>query len=197
MEHNRRPLVVGISGASGAVLARQFLELLLRDCALELDLIVSRAAEQVWYQELGEVAWPSSARIRRWAIDDLSAGPSSGSYPTLGMVIVPCSMGTLGRIAQGVGDNLLCRAADVTIKEHRPLLLGVRESPLSAIHLRNMLCLAELGVQIVPPMLTCYNGLEDLPTMAAEYARHLLELLGLGQRTYCWGGGGGEKAAQE
>lgn len=197
MEHNRRPLVLGISGASGAVLAQQFLELLLRDCALELDLIVSRAAEQVWHQELGEVSWPSSARIHRWAIDDLSAGPSSGSYPTLGMVIVPCSMGTLGRIAQGVGDNLLCRAADVTIKEHRPLLLGVRESPLSAIHLRNMLCLAELGVQIVPPMLTCYNGLADLPTMAAEYARHLLELLGLGQRTYCWGGGGGEKAAQE
>lgn len=186
MEHNRRKLVVGISGASGAVLTQRFLGLLLEECSVDIDLILTQAATRVWEQELPGADLPGGVRIRRWAIDDLAAGPSSGSYPTMGMVVLPCSMGTLGRIALGTSDNLLCRAADVTIKEHRPLLLGVRESPLSAIHLRNMLTLAELGVQIVPPMLTCYNGAQGLAAMADEYARHLLELLGLGQRAQRW-----------
>jgi 4-hydroxy-3-polyprenylbenzoate decarboxylase len=168
------PVVVGITGASGSILAfRLVRELLTMDIPVEL--ILTEKSFQVVLEELGlkvggGESHEKSARIveylglpedRRPLLSvfgnhQLDAPPSSGTHRTRGMVVIPCSMGTLGRIAAGIGDNLVARSADVTLKENRRLILVPRESPLNGIHLRNMLGLNQLGVIILPPMLTFY-----------------------------------------
>lgn len=117
---------------------------------------------------------------RSYPIDAIGAQPASGSYPVAGMLIVPCSMHTLAGIHAGFSDNLLLRAADVTIKEGRPMVLAVRESPLSAIHLRNMHGLSLLpNVKIIPPMMTFYNRPKSIEEMVKTYAARLLLPFGI------------------
>ncbi len=160
-------IIVGISGADGVVLGLRLLEMLRDTPDAETFLVMSRGAERNLGLECGVTA--SAAREladHAFDADDLAAAISSGSFLTDGMIIAPCSMKTLSAIAHGYSDSLLTRAADVCIKEGRKLVLMPRETPLSAIHLENMLTLARLGCAIVPPMLTFYNRPQSLDDAA-------------------------------
>ena len=157
---NRRspeiPVVVGITGASGSVIARTLIDEVL---GMEIPVIAtaSAAGRMVWQEEMDESfgaaieRWTDSGRFSYHAAGDLKASIASGTFSTRGMAIVPCSMATVAAIAHGLSDNLVRRAADVCIKERRSLVLVTRETPLSAIHLENMASLARLGVTILPP----------------------------------------------
>lgn len=157
---NRRspeiPVVVGITGASGSVIARTLIDEVL---GMEIPVIAtaSSAGRMVWQEEMDESfgaaieRWTDSGQFSYHASGDLKASIASGTFSTRGMAIVPCSMATVAAIAHGLSDNLVRRAADVCIKERRSLVLVTRETPLSAIHLENMASLARLGVTILPP----------------------------------------------
>lgn len=160
----RRPVVVGITGASGHLLAQLCIERLL-DYGYPILLVCTAPGKRVWQEEMDDAFGASLARWRargsvtdvtEYSVNDIGAPIASGGLATQGMLVVPCSMGTLSGIATGAAGNLLERAADVTLKEFRPLVLVPRETPLSAIHLENMLKLARLGVRIVPPMPAFY-----------------------------------------
>ena len=152
----KHPVVVGITGASGAVMARSLIdELLGRDVPVVAS--ASSAARIVWEEEVEESfgsaleRWKDFEGFQYFAPGDFRAPIASGSTPTLGMAIVPCSMATLAAVAHGLADNLTRRAADVCLKERRPLVIVPRETPLNAIHLENMASLARLGATILPP----------------------------------------------
>ena len=151
-----KPVVVGISGASGSVLARATVdELLRRD--IPTVMVCSNAARQVWQEEVETTfketlaEWREHPRFTFYSNGDLRAPIASGTHPTSGMVVVPCSMNSIAAIAHGRSNNLLLRAADVCLKEGRRLVLVPRETPLHAIHLENMLTLARMGVVMLPP----------------------------------------------
>ena len=157
----KRPVVVGITGASGHLLARLCIERLL-DYGYPLVLVCTGPGSRVWQEELEEdlgralARWRQRGNVVQHSVNDIGASIASGGLATQGMLVIPCSMGTLSGIAHGAAGNLLERAADVTLKEFRPLVLVPRETPLNAIHLENMLKLARLGVRIVPPMPAFY-----------------------------------------
>ena len=183
-EMNGRPVVVGITGASGAVLAQHTINALLRE-SVPVIASASRAARMVWSQEMSE---SFGAALERWhdsgdfvyhSPSELAAPIASGTFPTLGMVIVPCSMATAAAVANGLSDNLIRRAADVAIKERRPLVIVPRESPLSAIHLRNLTTLAELGATIIPPEPAFYLGQQTIDDLAEFVAQRTLVALGV------------------
>jgi 4-hydroxy-3-polyprenylbenzoate decarboxylase len=167
---NKR-LVIGMSGASGAILGIDMLKVLRENPEWETHLVISRGAELTIAQEteytLDEVR---NLADKVYDIKNIGASIASGSFKTEGMVIIPSSMKTVAGIACGYSDNLLLRAADVTIKERRTLVVVPRESPLSTIHLRNMLSLADTGAIIIPPMVTYYNA----PLSLADMNRHII-----------------------
>jgi flavin prenyltransferase len=174
------PVVVGISGASGSMLARTTVRRLLsRGEAVEC--LVSRAAHEVWQDELGESldqgmqALAAIGRLTVYPPDRFNVPPASGSHRTKGMIVVPCSMTTAGGLAGGAGDDLLKRCADVCIKEGRRLVLVPRESPMSAIHLRNLATLAELGVRIVPPIPPFYRRPQSLEDAVEQVVDRVLQ----------------------
>ena len=174
-----RRLVVGITGASGTIVGVRLLEAL-KDCDVETHLVMSQwAARTLVHETEYSVAQVQALATERYAIGDVGAAIASGSFQTLGMIIVPCSMRTLGAIAHGVGDNLIHRAADVVLKERRRLVLAVRESPLSEIHLENMLKLSRMGVSICPPTPAFYNHPKTLDDVVAYTVARLLDQLGL------------------
>jgi 4-hydroxy-3-polyprenylbenzoate decarboxylase len=151
-----RPVVVGISGGSGAALARSAVDELLRR-EVPTIVVCSNGGRLVWQEEL-EVSfnealaeWQEHPRFTFYPIGDLRAPIASGTYPTGGMVVVPCSMNSVASIAHGLSGNLLLRAADVCLKEKRRLVLVPRETPLHSIHLENMLTLSRMGATILPP----------------------------------------------
>ena len=150
------PVIVGITGASGATMARSLVdELLRRD--LPTAVVCSNAARLVWQEEIGNpfnetlVEWQEHPAFIHHAINDLRAPIASGSYPAAGMALAPASMNSIASLANGISGNLLLRAADVCLKERRPLVLVPRESPLHSIHLENMLKLSRMGAVILPP----------------------------------------------
>ncbi|HUZ81553.1 MAG TPA: UbiX family flavin prenyltransferase [Gaiellaceae bacterium] len=150
-------LVVAITGASGAIYGVRLLEKL-RDLPVETHLIVSRWA-RITIEHETDYTFAAVKALAEvvYAENDQAAAVSSGSFPTRGMVIAPCSTKTLAGIATGFSHNLVCRAADVVLKERRPLVLAVRETPLNSIHLRNMLTLSDMGATIVPPTPAFYT----------------------------------------
>jgi len=158
-------LVVAITGASGVIYGKRLLEML-KQKKMETHLIVSNAAEKVIQQELG-VNRKDIERLATCAYgpDDLAAPLMSGSFQTDGMIIIPCSMKTLAGITHGFADNLILRAADVTMKEKRRLVVVPRETPLSTVHIRNMLAASKLGVSIVPAMPAFYHKPEKIGDM--------------------------------
>jgi 4-hydroxy-3-polyprenylbenzoate decarboxylase len=158
-----KPYIVAITGASGAIYGVRLLEVLAEQ-KIPVELVISDTAKIVIWEEMGaEAKFPeASSLLHIHDFHDFTAPIASGSYPVKGMVIVPCSMGTLGAIASGLSQNLIHRAADCTIKEGRKLILVPRETPLSAIHLENMLKLSRLGVKIVPPMPAFYSGQQKI-----------------------------------
>ena len=160
-----------MSGASGAILGIEILSILHAAPEWETHLVISKGAEATIRQETPYQPEEVKALADAvYAISDIGAAIASGTFRTAGMVIVPCSMKTVAGVASGYSDNLLLRAADVTIKERRPLVLVARECPLSPIHLRNLLTLAELGAIIMPPMLSYYNH----PAAIADLNRHMV-----------------------
>lgn len=172
-------VVVAMTGASGAIYGITLLEQL-KLLGIECHLILSPWAAQTITLETG---W-TPEQVRELAVcsykaDDLTAPVASGSFLHQGMVIAPCSMKTLASIACGYSNNLISRAADVTIKERRPLILLVRETPLSAIHLENMLKLARLGVIIMPPIPSFYQHPRTIEDLVLQTTARVLDLLGI------------------
>ncbi len=176
---DKRRLVVGISGASGMPLARCLLQCLQRP-DVELHLVISPGAAVVLREEAG-LAPADLARCAHavHAADDLAAGPASGSWRHDGMIVCPCSMSSLAAIACGAGVNLLHRAADVTLKERRPLVLVPRETPLNLIHLDNMRRLAAAGAVIMPFMPAFYAQPRSLDDLMRHFCGRLLDQIGL------------------
>jgi len=178
-------LVVAVTGASGVVYGKRLLEVL-REKKVETHIIVSRAAEKVIEHELG----PSGRKdLEKFAthvydVDDLTAPLMSGSFKTDGMVIIPCSMKTLAGITHGFADNLILRAADVTLKEKRPLVVVPRETPLSMVHLHNMLNAARLGVLVVPAMPAFYHKPKKVDDLVDFVVGRVLDCLGVEHRLF-------------
>jgi 4-hydroxy-3-polyprenylbenzoate decarboxylase len=181
-------LIVGISGASGVAYGARLLELL-RSQAVETHLVVSRAAEMTLALETA--LKPADLRARAdvvHAIGDMAAAISSGSFRTLGMIIVPCSIRSMSEIATGVTTTLLTRAADVVLKERRRLVLAVRETPLHTGHLRTMTALSEMGAVIAPPVPALYAKPQTIDEMIDHSLGRMLDLFGLDSGTvHRWG----------
>jgi len=174
------PLVVAVTGASGAPYAVRLVEALAA-AGRAVDLVVSPAGARVLMEETGRTpeSLAATETVRLLNFRDVGAPPATGSYRTAGMIVCPCSMGTLGRIAAGTAENLITRAADVALKEGRPLVLVPRETPLSAIHLENMLKLARLGVGIVPAMPGFYAGARTIEDLVEFQVARVLDRLGV------------------
>lgn len=177
-------IILGITGASGSVLAYTALKMLL-EAGHEVHLVASTLGERVMTYELSRDydqildELKSYPTFHHHSNDDLFASIASGSYQVDAMCIIPCSMGTLGKIANGIADNLLCRAADVTLKERRPLVLVTRETPLSGIHLENMVKLSRYGAIIMPPVPAFYNKPKTLDDVITHTASRVLRALGV------------------
>ena len=192
-------LTVAITGASGAILSRELLRALDTDGRVSgIDFVSSENSLRVIAEELGvsgrtglleKLLGTASVKIRQHGDSDIGASIASGSYPSAGMIILPCSMGTLATIANGLANSLITRAADVTLKERRPLVLCVRETPFNRIHLRNMSLVAEAGGVIFPVMPAFYNKPVDSSEMARQFAYRVLAHIGLSQPgAYVWKG---------
>ncbi len=186
------PVVLAISGASAQPLAQRALQLLL-EAGAEVEVVISRGAIAVWQAELGiqvpgqpeaqEQFWrertattQGTLRCHRW--NDQASAIASGSYRTRGMVILPASMGTVGRIASGVALDLVERAADVHLKENRPLVICPRETPWNLVHLRNLTALAEAGARIAPPVPAWYHQPRTIEDMVDFLVVRIFDLLG-------------------
>jgi len=192
-----RNLTVAITGASGSIFSRVLLDLLERDQRVgTVNLIVSDSGLRVMAEEL-EVSGRSDLlpkllgrtpqKIHQQNNDDIGANVASGSYPTNAMIVLPCSMGTLARIANGMAIQLIERAADVCLKERRPLVLCVRETPFNRIHLRNMTLAAEAGATIFPVIPAFYFRPSSIEEIAREFVNRVLAHVGLQQGdAYRW-----------
>jgi 4-hydroxy-3-polyprenylbenzoate decarboxylase len=171
----RRNLIVAITGATGTIFGVRILQLL-QGTEVDTHVVISRWGARTLAEETEHtVEQVQAMATHAYPIGDQGAAISSGSFVTLGMVIAPCTMNTLGSIAHGHGDNLIHRAADVTLKERRKLVLLVRESPLSDIHLENMLKLSRMGVVIFPPVPAFYNHPQSLDEMVNHVAMRALD----------------------
>lgn len=185
-----RRLLVGVSGASGIPIAISVLKQIQKIHDVESHLIMTRGAEMTLRQET-DMALSEFQDLADVVYDDenIGAGPASGTFDTMGMIIVPCSMKTAAGICSGYSDNLLLRAADVTIKEGRKLVLVARESPLSPVHLRNLSELSSMGVLIVPPVVSFYEKNDSLLAWSDRFAARLLLRFGIeGKELYHWQG---------
>ena len=190
-----RRIVVGISGASGFVYGARLLELL-RALEVEVHLVVSRAAQLTMAYETDlKLADVTALADHVYRNDDIGACIASGSYRTLGMIVAPCSMRTLSEIAVGTSSTLLTRAADVMLKERKRVVLLARETPLSLVHLRNMVAVTEMGAIVAPPVPAFYARPRDLAQMIDHTLGRVLDLFELDAGTVTrWDGGGGRPA---
>ena len=184
------PLAVGISGASGSRYAVRLLEVLL-EAGREVHLTISPAAQQVFAAEVGQevsidrfrldslLPHADASRLHYWHFRDFSAGIASGSFRTAGMAVCPCSMGTLAAIAHGLSQNLIHRAADVTLKERRPLVLIPRETPLGVVQLTNMTRAAEAGAIVLPAMPGFYHQPQTIDDLIDFVVQRICDQLGV------------------
>jgi 4-hydroxy-3-polyprenylbenzoate decarboxylase len=190
-------ITLAITGASGSIYAAEMLRALVADPHVaRIQFVVSDSALRVFAEEMhlsGRNDLPEkllgapSTKIMQHPDTDIGAGIASGSYPSNGMIVLPCSMGTLAAIANGLASNLVQRAADVCLKERRTLLLCVRETPLNRIHLRNMTLAAEAGATIFPVIPTLYNLPQTTTEMARQFVDRVLAHIGLPQPgAYKW-----------
>ena len=192
-------LTIATTGASGSLFLKHFLLAVERDARVKTaNFIASESALRVLAEELAiegrsdllrQIIGTSSAKIHPQSNADIGANIASGSYPSDAMVVIPCSVGTLARIANGIASHLIERAADVTLKERRPLVLRVRETPLNKVHIRNMSLAADAGATIFPLIPTFYNHPSSPDDMAQEFANRVLAHIGLPQpNAYRWKG---------
>ena len=187
-EPSKQRLVVGVSGASGAIYGLRVLKAA-AELGLETHLVISKAAGLTLQQETGftpaDLADLATVTHR---IGDIGASIASGSFHTIGMIVAPCSVRTLSEIASGMTTSLLTRAADVTLKERRPLVLMVRESPFHLGHLRTMVRVTEMGAIVAPPLPAFYAKPQSLEEMVDQSVGRALDLFGLDWRpTKRWG----------
>src|SRR5437868_12562694 len=197
--HPPQTITVATTGASGSIFLKQLLLLLDAEAGIEaVNFIASDSALRVMVEELKlkgrselvpQLVGKPSRKIKQQANADIAANVASGSYPVDAMVVLPCSMGTLARIANGIASQLIERAADVCLKEKRPLVLCVRETPLNKIHIRNMYRAADAGATVFPLIPAFYNRPSDVEVMAREFANRVLAHIGLSQPdAYRWKG---------
>jgi 4-hydroxy-3-polyprenylbenzoate decarboxylase len=190
-------LTVVMTGASGSIFGQHLLRALARDARVtHVNFIASENSLRVMAEELQfsgrselvvKLLGEPCAKVQQLLESDIGAGPASGSYPSDGMIILPCSMGTLAGIAHGLASNLIERAADVSLKERRPLVLCVRETPFNKIHLRNMTLAADAGAVIFPVIPAFYNRPMDTGEMAEQFICRVLGHIGLPQaNAYVW-----------
>jgi 4-hydroxy-3-polyprenylbenzoate decarboxylase len=192
-------LTVAFTGASGAVFGRALLRALEADARVtRVHFVASENSLRVMAEELGisgrndlleKLLGAKPVKTTQFSNSDIGAAIASGSHPSEGMIILPCSMGTLASVALGLADSLIARAADVALKERRRLVLCVRETPFNRIHLRNMTLAAEAGATIFPVIPAFYNQPVDSEEMAKQFVFRVLAHLGLGQPgAYVWKG---------
>jgi 4-hydroxy-3-polyprenylbenzoate decarboxylase len=191
-------LTVAITGASGAIFGRELLRILDADPRVEkVHFVPSENSLRVLAEELElngrnqlleKLLGHEPVKTVQLSNDDIGAAIASGSYPSSGMIVLPCSMGTLAAIANGFAEKLITRAADVTLKERRPLILCVRETPFNRIHLRNMTLAAEAGATIYPVIPSFYNHPAGFDDLVRQYVDRVLAHIGLPQKdAYIWG----------
>ncbi len=180
-------IVIAITGASGSIYAKLLLEKLLQvnEQWVALDVVMSNNAKEVWKTELGNEGY-SDYPVRYFDKNDFMAPFASGSAQYNIMIVVPCSMGTLGRIASGVSDDLVTRAADVVLKERRKLVLVVRDTPYNLIHIRNMETVTLAGGIICPATPSFYSRPATIEEVAATVVDRVLDLVGITVKTYRW-----------
>lgn len=179
---NPKRLIIGITGASGAPLALELLHQLMEIPQVETHVILSHCGELTLTHETGLTRDDLRGLCTRlYDNEDYGAGPASGSFEALGMVIIPCSMKTLAGVVSGYCDTLLLRAADVTMKECRPLVLVPRECPFSTLHLRNLTAASELGAHIIPPVPAYYNRPKTIEDVNRQVVEKVLSRFRLGQ----------------
>lgn len=185
MEHK---IVVAITGASGSVYAQQLLKKLqqLQGQWSRVGVVMTENAKEVWRTELGNDSY-TNWNDQLYATTDFTAPFASGSGQYNTMIIVPCSMGTLGRIAAGISNDLITRAADVVLKERRKLICVVRETPYNLVHIRNMETITLAGGIICPATPSFYSRPATIEDVAATVVDRVLDLAGLSQQTYRWG----------
>lgn len=192
-----RNITLAVTGASGSIYAAEMLRALAADDrVVKINFVVSDSALRVFAEELQisgrnglveKLLGAPNSKVQQHPESDIGANIASGSYPTDAMVVLPCSMGTLAAIANGLASNLIQRAADVCLKERRPLLLCVRETPLNRIHLRNMQLASDAGAVIFPVIPTLYNHPENTTEMARQFVNRVLAHIDLPQPgAYQW-----------
>lgn len=185
MTDEKKRMIIGLTGASGVIMGYRLLETLKEFPQIETHLVMTNSAALTLRSETDLTADDLRALADfSYDVADFTAPIASGSFVTAGMIVLPCSMKTLAGIANGFSDNLLLRAADVCLKESRPLLLSPRESPLSLIHLKNLLACKEAGASIVPPVLTFYSGAATTEQQITAHLGTLLRQFGLTPREY-------------
>lgn len=186
---NRRRVAIAVTGASGSIYAKVLFDKIsiLKDQISELGVVMSDNAKDVWTHELGNQEY-SGYDFRFFEKHDFTAPFASGSAGFDTLIICPCSMGTMARIAAGVSDDLISRAADVMLKERRKLILVVRESPYNLIHINNMKTITEAGGIICPASPSFYSLPQSIEEVAATVISRVLDLAGFDHNSYRWGG---------
>jgi 4-hydroxy-3-polyprenylbenzoate decarboxylase len=202
MTHDEKQTVtVGVTGASGAILSQKTLELLEADARVErIHLVVTETGQRLFAEELGVTSGDlkqlparllgrTSSKIEVLPNKDIGASIASGSYEVHSMVVIPCSMGTLAAIANGMSDDLVARSADVMLKENRKLVLCVRDTPFNRVHLRNMLRAQEAGAVIMPAIPAFYHQPKTIDELVTQYVCRVLAQIGLAQKQmFRWSG---------
>jgi 4-hydroxy-3-polyprenylbenzoate decarboxylase len=202
-------VTVGVTGASGAVLAQRVLAMLEADSrVVRIHLVVTETGQRLFAEELGissgdvkqlpsRILGATSKKIEVLPNKDVGASIASGSYEVDAMIVVPCSMGTLAAIANGISDDLIARAADVMLKESRKLVLCIRDTPFNRIHLENMLRAQQAGAVIMPAVPSFYHQPKTIDDLVTQYVCRVLAQIGLPQESmYRWAGSGASKEAK-
>lgn len=200
-EEKQKIVAVGVTGASGAILAQKALELLEVDARVaKIHLVITEAGQRLFAEELGissgdlkqipnRLLGKPAAKIEALPNKDVGASIASGSYEVDAMIVIPCSMGTLGAIASGLSDDLVSRAADVMLKEGRKLVLCVRDTPFNRVHLENMLRAQQAGAVIMPAVPAFYHHAKTIDDLVTQYVCRVLAQIGLTQeKMYRWTG---------
>jgi len=179
-------IIVAITGASGSIYAKLLLEELSRfQSEVQVSVVFSETAKEVWTHEIGDFAYNFPFTV--YENNDFNAPFASGSSLYDVMIVCPCSMGTMGRIANGISDSLITRAADVMMKERRRLILSIRETPIHLIHINNMQTLTQAGVIIAPASPSFYSRPRSIEELSMTVVDRLLQLAGLKKEMYRWG----------
>ncbi len=184
--NRKRKIVIAITGASGSIYAKQLLNYLENQADLEVGIVLSRNAIDVWKLEIG-TEFKVNDTMKLYDCKDFYAPFASGSSKYEAMVIVPCSMGTVARISHGISDDLISRTADVMLKEKRKLICVIRDTPLNLIHLKNLVLLAESGATIMPAAPSFYSKPQNIEQLVDTVIHRILDHLNIDIQTFRWG----------